>query len=89
MVCAEEVTAADGRVLASAGSPVDEGMLHRLELAGVTELAVQGKTVPGADSGYNARERVNRLEHLFRAHRNDSFMTALQELLYKHFQARA
>jgi hypothetical protein len=76
-------------MLAPAGSPVNDALLRRLELAGVTKLVVQGKPVPGADMGYDAQARANRLEHLFRAHQNDSFMMALQELWHKHFQARA
>jgi len=88
MVFADDVTAADGKVLAPAGSLVDDALLRRLELAGVTELVVQGRPVPGA-GGYDAKERASRLAHLFRAHQNDNFMTALQELLSKHFQTRA
>jgi hypothetical protein len=89
MVIADEITGVDGKVLAPAGSLVDDAMLRQLEHAGVTKLVVEGKPVPGATMGYDARERADRLEHLFRAHQNDSFMTALQELLHKHFQSRA
>jgi len=88
MVFADDVTSADGKVLAHAGWLVDDALLRRLELAGVTELVVQGKPVPGA-GGYDAQERASRLAHLFRAYRNDNFMAALQELLFKHFQTRA
>ena len=88
MVLANDVMTPDGRVLASADSSVDEMMLRRLELAGVTKLVVHGKPVPGADMGYNAPARLQRLEHLFRAHRNDRFMMALKSMLLKHFEER-
>jgi hypothetical protein len=89
MVLAVEVTAADGKMLASAGSPVNDAMLRRLEQAGVMKLVVQGKPVPGADMGYDAGARAQRVKHLFRAHQNDNFMMSLATLLHKHFQERA
>jgi len=89
MVLASDVTMADGNVLASAGSPVDDAMLRRLELAGVAKLVVRGKPVPGADMGYDAHARAQRVKHLFRAHQNDTFMVALGELLFQHFKDRA
>ena len=88
MVLANDVTTADGRVIASADSPVDEMLLRRLELAGVTKLVVHGKPIPGADMGYNALARMQRLEHLFRAHHNDKFMMTLKPMLLKHFKER-
>ena len=89
MVLAYDVMTADGRVLASADAPVDEMMLRRLELAGVTKLVVHGKPVLGADMGYNAHARMQRLDHLFRGHHNDRFMMALKPMLFKHFKERA
>ncbi|MDR0466996.1 MAG: hypothetical protein LBH94_06530, partial [Deltaproteobacteria bacterium] len=68
MTLASDVTLENGRVLAEAGSPVDNAMLRRLELAGVTKLVVQGAPVPGADMGYDARGRTRRMEYLFRRH---------------------
>ena len=89
MVLASDVLTADGKALASAGSPVDDAMLRRLDLAGVTKFVVRGKPVPGADMGYDARARAQRIQHLFRAHQNDAFMMALEELLLQHFKDRA
>jgi len=89
MVLAVDVMTSDGRVLASDGTPVDDAMLRRLALAGVTKLVVQGKPVPGADMGYNALARTKRLEHLFRAHQEDRFMMTLKNVLSKHFQERS
>ena len=88
MVLASDVATPDGRVLASADMPVDDTMLRRLDLAGVAKLVVQGKPVPGANMGYDALARTKRLEHLFRAHQDDRFMTALKSMLFKHFQER-
>ena len=89
MVLAVDVMTPDGRVLASDGTPVDDAMLRRLALAGVTKLVVQGKPVPGADMGYDALARTKRLDHLFRAHQADNFMMTLQNVLSKHFQKRS
>jgi hypothetical protein len=89
MQLASDVVTHDGRVLASADSPLDEMALRRLELAGVTKVVVQGKPVPGADMGYNALARVKRLEHLFRSHQDDKFMMALKPMLLNHFKERA
>ena len=88
MLLASDVATADGRTLASAGSPVDDAMLRRLDLAGCVKLVVQGKPVPGADMGYNVQARMERLEYLFRAHKDHEFMMALKNMLFKHFQER-
>jgi HD-like signal output (HDOD) protein len=89
MVLAYGVMSADGTILAPVDSPVDGAMLRRLELAGVTKLVVRGKPVPGADMGYDARARMERLGHLFRAHEDNRFMMAWKALLHKHFMERA
>ena len=89
MVLAHDVLTADGRVLASADSPVDDAMLRRFDLAGVVHLVVQGRPVPGANMGYDALARALRLEYLFRAHGNDRFMMTLKNMLLRHFQERA
>ena len=88
MVLAQDVTTADGKVLAAAGLPVDDAMLRRLGLAGVVKLVVQGKPVPGADMGYNADERLKKLDHFFRAYRDDRFMMALKSMMFKHLTER-
>jgi hypothetical protein len=89
MTLANDVMTADDKVLASAGSRLDDAMLRRLDLAGTTRLVVQGKPVPGANMGYDALARANRLEHLFRAHLDDRFMMTLKNMLFKHFKERA
>ena len=89
MVIAVDVMTSDGRLLASEGTPVDDAMLRRLALAGVTKLVVQGKPVPGADMGYDTRARTERLDHLFRAHQEDKFMMTLKRMLAKHFKERS
>jgi len=89
MVLAVDVMTTDGRVLASDGTPVDDAMLRRLALAGVTKLVVQGKPVPKADMGYDALARMSRLDHLFRAHQEDRFMMTLKNMLFKHFEVRS
>ena len=89
MVLAADVTTSDGKVLVPANSTLDDAMLRRLDLAGTGKIVVQGKPVPGADMGYDALTRMKRLEHLFRAHQHDRFMTTLKNMLYKHFKERA
>jgi len=89
MVLAADAKAADGRVIAAADSHINDTLLERLELAGVKELVIQKDSRHDADLGYDARARAARLKHLFRSHHHDSFMMALQGLLYKHFTARA
>ena len=89
MMLAADVTTADGSILAAADSALDDALLRRLNLAGIGKIVVQGKPVPGADMGYDAQARMKRLDHLFRAHQNDKFMTTLKNMLYKHFKERA
>jgi len=88
MTLARDVTTEDGKILALADSPVDDALLRRLDLAGVTKLVVQGKPVPGATMGYDALARTERIEHLFRAHQEDKFMMTLKIMLLKHFKER-
>ncbi|MDR0465947.1 MAG: hypothetical protein LBH94_01170 [Deltaproteobacteria bacterium] len=88
MALASDVTSDDGRVIAAAGSPVANAMLRRLDLAGVTKLVVQGAPVPGADMGYDAQGRAQRIEYLFRRHQDDPFMMSLKSMLLKHFSTR-
>ena len=89
MTLAFDVTTADGSMLAPADSALDDTLLRRLDLAGIGKIVVQGKPVPGANMGYDAKARMKRLEHLFRAHQDDKFMMTLQKMLYKHFEERA
>ena len=88
MELAADVTTPDGTVLAPADSAVDDAMLRRLNLAGIGKIVVQGKPVPGANMGYDAQKRLKRLDHLFRAHKDDKFMMTLKNLLHKHFTER-
>ena len=89
MLLARDVTTADDKVLACADSAVDDAMLRRLDLAGVKELVVRGKSVPGANMGYDALARAQRLEYFFRAHQDDRFMMTLKNMLFRHFKERA
>ena len=88
MVLGSDATTADGNVIASAGSLIDDAMLRRLDLAGCVKLVVQGKPVPGADMGYDVQARAERLAYLFRKHQDHEFMMALRNMLLKHFQER-
>jgi hypothetical protein len=87
MVLAYDVETSGGKILASADSTVDSGLLRRLQMAGVAKIMVQGKPVPGADVGYDALARLNRLERLFRRHNDDRFMTTLKNMLRKHLNS--
>ena len=89
MTLASDAMTANGKVLIPADTSLDDAMLRRLEHAGLAKLVVKGKPVPGADMGYDADTRAKRVQHLFRAHENDSFMIALRDMLFKHFKARA
>ena len=89
MILAYDVTTAKDKVLAPAGTSLDDATLRRLEYAGVMKLVVKGKPVAGADMGYDAHTRAERVQHLFRKHENDSFMVALRNMLFKHFKVRA
>jgi len=88
MVLANDVETEGGKLLAPADSPVDDALLRRLDLAGVTKVVVQGKPVPEATMGYDALARIKRLDHLFRAHQGDRFMMTLKNMLFKHFRER-
>ena len=75
--------------MAPAGGRVNGTVPNGLERDGVTEPVAQNTAVPEVKAGYDARMRAERVSYLFRAYQNDNFMVALQDMLYKHFTARA
>ena len=86
MVLAKPVTRGDsGMVLVAEGTELTPGVLATLERMGIQSLMVKGEVeaLPGAVS---SRERLERLDHLFRSHEDDPWMDQVKEFLRGHFQ---
>ena len=88
MVLAKTIISAEGSILASAGQVLSDAVLRRLNMAGITQLVVQGKPLPGYGMGYNVAARQERMEFLFRNHKDNIFMKTVCAFLCKHFQER-
>jgi hypothetical protein len=91
MVLAKPVARADGIAVAAAGSEISEGLLDRLDGMGVTHLVVEGEPValdgpPGATS---FDKRLERLDYLFRKHRDNAWMAQIRRLMDHYFRMRA
>ncbi|MEG2171887.1 MAG: hypothetical protein RRY29_01350 [Desulfovibrionaceae bacterium] len=88
MVIGDDVINPQGILLAYANSTVDEAMVRRFFMAGVDEVIVMGKHVPGFDIGYDAQAVYDRLPQLFEKYREDPFMLSMYAILLKHFKVR-
>lgn len=88
MVIGNDVISDQGALLVNAQSVADEAMVRRLFMAGIDEVVVTGKPVPGYDMGYNVKRMCERLPQLFKYHADDPFMTSVYAILLKHFKAR-
>lgn len=88
MVVGDDVLSSQGVLVANAHSTVDDAMVRRLANAGVTELIIEGKDVPGYGMGYNAQDMCDKLPYLFRNCKGEPFMMSVCAILMKHFKAR-
>lgn len=88
MVIGNDVLSPQGVLVVNAQSVVDEAMQRRLCNAGVTEVVVMGKDVPGYGMGYDPRYMCDQLPKLFRNCKEDPFMMSVCAILMKHFKAR-
>ena len=88
MVLARPVARPDGVQLVGEGAELTDVMLDRFDMAGVTELFVEGDD--SADGGNGACARMaGRLEHLFRKQGDDRFMVILRNMLQQHLVRKA
>jgi len=89
MKLAKPVTKSDGLVLVGAGVELTTTIISRFRASGVQSLTVQGRPVDLGDDGGNDLERIaGRLDHLFRKHGQDRFMTTLRNMLRRFFAER-
>lgn len=88
MVIGNDIISAQGTLLVHGQSTVDEAMVRRLFMAGIDEVVVMGKSIPGYDMGYDVNRMCARLPQLFKYHADNPFMTSIYAILLKHFKAR-
>lgn len=88
MVLDKGITGHEGNLLVSEGEVLNDAVLRRLGMAGVTHVVVQGKPVSGFDMGYDVAARRERVEFLFRNHKDNIFMKTVCNFLIKHFEQR-
>lgn len=90
MTLARAVQRPDGVPLVGEGAELTEMMLERFATAGVVEIYVEGNPVPLDDgSGVDFARTASRLDHLFRKHGDDRFMTTMHGFLYRRFSRKA
>ncbi len=77
-----------GDIIAEAGTPITPKLISQCNALGLYTLHVLGNPVPGAPESYNAGERLQRLESLFRNQQQSIFMRTIEAFLRKHFQDR-
>ncbi|HEU6435950.1 MAG TPA: hypothetical protein VE028_00680 [Nitratidesulfovibrio sp.] len=89
MKLAKPVTKSDGLVLVGAGVELTATIIARFRASGVQSLTVQGRPVDLGDDGGSGLERIaGRLDHLFRKHGQDRFMSTLRNMLQRFFAER-
>ncbi len=78
-----------GDVIAEAGAALTEKNISQCHSLGIYTLHVLGSPVPGAAQSYDAKERLERVSHLFRNQQQSIFMRTIEAFLKKHFFDRA
>ncbi len=89
-VLAKPVARADGMVVAPQGAELTDSLLDKFDMMGVEHLVVEGEPVQmdGVASGTNYDERLKRLDHLFRRHASDQWMSQVKNLLTGYFKMK-
>ena len=83
MTLAQPLMDAEGRMLVGVGAELTEGVIARLEAAGIRSLSIRGAMSPGASFRGQA---LGRLDHLFRKRMDDRFMAALKTMLEEYLK---
>ncbi|MBG0791055.1 MAG: hypothetical protein H0S80_11215 [Desulfovibrionaceae bacterium] len=91
MKLAKPVTKEGGMTIMAEGMELTEGHIGRLETMNIERITVQGHPVDmgGAGAGTKYAERLERLDHLFRKHSGDKWMTRVKERMGQYFQLKA
>lgn len=91
MVLAKPITRENGMVLVAEGTELSEGVINRLQRMEVAQVVVQGEPLDLDDSGggSSAGKRLQRIEHLFRAHEEDTWMQEVKSFFKDYFRSRA
>lgn len=89
MKLACRVRGTTGNVLAETGELLSTESIRRFMNAKVFSVLVFGTSAPDCSLGYNVKERLERLPHLFKKHKDNKVMTKMEIFLTKHFQKRA
>jgi hypothetical protein len=87
MVLAKAATRADGMVLAGVGMQLTDAALSRLKDAGIASIVVQGRPIPGLDTGdIDLSKMKGRLGHLFRKYQQNSLMWTLRNMIEQYLE---
>lgn len=91
MKLAKPVLRDNGMTVMAEGMELSEAHIQRLASMDVERIVVKGRPVKmeGAGGGNLFAERVERLDHLFRAHEKDRWMLKLKAALKKYFRLKA
>ncbi len=89
MVLEKPVTRENGMTLIGAGTELTESLIQRLENMGIESVIVQGNPLAAADGKGPYDAKIERLNHLFRQYKSDSWMQKVQAALVAHYQNKA
>lgn len=89
-VLAKPVARSDGMVVAPQGAELTDSLLEKFDMLGVEHVVVEGEPVQteGVASGTNYDQRLQRLDHLFRHHAQDPWMTQVKTLITSYFKLK-
>ena len=78
-----------GMVLAGAGLELDASFLERLKKSGIKHITVAGRPVSGIDQGgIDPAKMRERLDYLFRKHKQESLMVVLRNMIDQYLAAK-
>ncbi|MDD4732794.1 MAG: hypothetical protein PHX58_12755 [Desulfovibrio sp.] len=90
MVLARAVSRENGITVVAEGVELTEPLITRLESMKIERLVVKGNPVRMEGGGSTAFDvRVERLDHLFRAYRDDQWMRKVKAFLANYFRLKA
>ncbi len=91
MKLAKPVTKEGGMTIMAEGMELNDSHISRLQSMKIERITVQGHPVDmgGAGAGTKWAERQERLDHLFRRHGGDKWMTRVKERMGRYFQMKA
>jgi len=90
MVLARAVSRENGITVVAEGVELTDSLITRLESMKIERLVVKGSPVRMEGGGSTAFDvRVERLDHLFRAYRDDQWMRKVKAFLANYFRLKA